>query len=175
MHDYVAIGTSDEDPKSPKPVQFSATLLPHRSLSRKGFVALMIAIGLVGILCGVAFFLVGAWPVTGFFGLDVVLIYLAFRLNYRRARIREHVELSEDKLVVTRVHTSGRSQSFAFNPYWVRFQLIRREDSPHELLLSSHGRYLMFGKFLTNEEKESFAAALSAALSEQKRGARVAP
>lgn len=168
MHDHVATGISSRDADSPKPLQFSATLLPHRSLSRKGFVRLMLAIGVVSIICGVGFFIVGAWPVTGFFGLDVLLIYLAFRMNYRSARIHERVDLTETELKVTRVHKSGRSQSFAFNPYWVRFQLIRRDDTAHELMLSSHGRYLIFGKFLSNTEKESFADALSAALRAQK-------
>src|SRR6516165_9001863 len=92
---------------SETPIQFprfTATLLPHRSLSRKGFMVLMLGIGAVSILNGIVFIAMGAWPVTGFFGLDALLCYAAFRWNYRAARLSEQIDLAGRELRVTRIH-----------------------------------------------------------------------
>ena len=152
--------------------RFSAVLLPHRSLGRKGFIALMGFISVVSLLTGIAFYMKGAWPVLGFFGIDIVLIYGAFRLNYRAARIYETVELSLSELKVTRFHPSGRAESWSFNPYWVRLELVESESSANRLSLHSHGRALHFANFLSDDEKRSFAHALRAALYDL-RGTRV--
>jgi uncharacterized membrane protein len=148
--------------------QFSATLLPHRSLSRKGFIALMPAICEVSFISGMAFVLIGARPVTGFFGLDALLLYLAFRLNYRAGRLSERLLLADHELRVTRRHPSGKHECWSFNPYWVNFDHTRRANGAAELSLSSHGRKFVFGAFLSDGEKESFAAALSAARARHK-------
>ncbi len=153
---------------TPAPLpKFSATLLPHRSLSRKGFIALMLGVGVVSMVGGAVFVVMGAWPVTGFFGLDALLLYGAFRLNYRMALLSERVTLEERELRVTRKHPSGKAESWSFNPYWVNFKHTRRDNAADELSLSSHGRTLIFGAFLSDMEKESFAAALNAALARQ--------
>jgi len=129
-------------------------------------------ISVVSFLTGIAFYMKGAWPVLGFFGLDFVLIYGAFRLNYRAARIYETVELSDAELKVTRFHPSGRSQSWSFNPYWVRLELEESDSSANRLSLRSHGKVLPIGNFLSDDEKRGFAHALKAALYDM-RGSKV--
>ena len=89
---------------------FRAVLYPHRSLGPTGFLILMSAIGGVSFVTGMAFLLKGAWPVFGFFGLDVALIYAAFKLNYRSGRLYETVELTPEALTVTRVHPVRQSR-----------------------------------------------------------------
>ena len=54
-----------------EPKIFSAVITPHRSLGRTGFLLLMLCIGAVSFVCGLLFLVIGAWPVFGFFGLDV--------------------------------------------------------------------------------------------------------
>ncbi|MEC9368675.1 MAG: DUF2244 domain-containing protein [Pseudomonadota bacterium] len=152
--------------------QFSALLVPHRSLSPRGFVILMAAIGLVSFAAGTAFLLLGAWPVLGFFGLDVLLIWWAFRVNYRAARLYETVDLTAQSLTVTRVQPSGRRQAWKFNPYWVRLEILREPGRACELALSSHGRKLLFGRFLSDPEKLDFAGALTRALGENRSARR---
>ena len=168
MQNGVSGGSETNGPDEPPLSQFSATLLPHRSLSRKGFVALMVTIAGASSTTGLAFALRGAWPVAVFCGLVAVLVYLAFRLNYRAARLSERVVLSGAELRVTRLHPSGWAESWSFNPYWVRFQHERRDYAADELSLASHGRKLVIGAFLSDIEKDSFASALNAALSRQK-------
>ena len=128
----------------------------------------MLASGAINAVLGTALALRGAWPAGAFLGLASGLLYLAFRLNYRAARIREEIVLSGPELRVTRLYPSGRKQSWIFNPYWVRLQHVRRAYAADELSLTSHGRKLVFGAFLSDIEKEDLAAALNEALSRPK-------
>lgn len=145
-------------------VQFSAILTPHRSLGPNGFVIFMSVITLVSFVAGLIFAMIGAWPVFGFFGLDVLLIYFFFKLNYRAARSYETVDLTESELRITRVTPSGKSRSWQFNPYWVRLFVEHHPAKTVRLILSSHGRELVFGEFLSHDEKLDFAKALQSAL-----------
>ena len=77
-----------------EPTIFSAVITPHRSLGRVGFLVLMGIFGAISFIAGMAFLLDGAWPVFGFFGLDVLLLYWAFRLNYRHAAAYEEVKVT---------------------------------------------------------------------------------
>jgi uncharacterized membrane protein len=154
----------------PRPIpqdsaQFSAVLTPHLSLGPRGFMVLMGAVCAVSFGTGLLFYLLGAWPVIGFMGLDVVLIYVAFKLNFRALRLYETVDLTTHALTVTRVEPSGRAHSWSFNPYWVRVTLEPRIGRSTQLSLASHGNRLVFASFLTDDEREDFALALSTALS----------
>ena len=153
-----------QDPSNPSASHFRAVLTPHRSLGPKGFMVLMAAIGVASFATGLFFFLLGAWPVIGFMGLDVLLIYIAFKLNFRALRLYETVDLTDDALTVTRVAPSGEAQSWSFNPYWVRLSLQQRLGRSSELSIASHGNRLVFASFLTDDEREDFASALSTAL-----------
>ena len=144
---------------------FRALLTPHRSLSPEGFLILMVAIGVVSFATGLVFLMMGAWPVMAFCGLDVALIYLAFKLNYRAARMHETVHLTGQALLVKRTYPNGKEESWTFNPYWVRLSVEENEHTERtQLSLRSHGRELVIGHFLSNEERADFANALSAAL-----------
>src|SRR5260370_7730407 len=89
---------NDFDPEAAEPTLFSALLTPHRSLNRTGFLVLMAFLSLISFAAGVAFLLMGAWPVFGFFGLDVLAIYWAFKINFRRARACEEIPPSPTSL-----------------------------------------------------------------------------
>src|SRR5262245_57228367 len=99
--------TSDND-CSDEPTIFSATITPYRSLGNVGFLVLMLVIGGVSFAAGVAFLMLGAWPVFGFFGLDVLLIYWAFRVNYRAARAYEQVRVTGGALTARKVRHPGQ-------------------------------------------------------------------
>jgi uncharacterized membrane protein len=146
------------------------TLSPHRSLSPRGFLILMSAISLVSFIAGFGFYLMGAWPVGGFFGLDVLLIYLAFKWNYRSARARELIDLSKDLLRVTTIEPNGKASVREFNPYWVRVGLHQRPDGRATLTLNSHGERHVIGKLLNDDEKREFSRVLSDALSTAQLG-----
>jgi len=140
-------------------------LHPHRSLPPSGFLIMMVLISLVSFIVGVVFCLMGAWPVFGFFGLDVALIYWAFKLNYRSGREYETVHLTPDLLTLTHVDPAGKRKEFEFNPYWTRVSFrVDRPDGRTSLWLSAQGKAVRFGKFLTDEERRDFADTLAGAL-----------
>ena len=138
-------------------------LHPHRSLPPRGFAVLMAVLGAASFMACTICVLVGAWPVIGFFGLDVALVYVAFRASYRSARQHECVRLTETSLMVERVSIRGERRRWSFEPYWLRVIIEERGDG-NALTLASHGRALALGSFLAPTERRSFAAALQAAL-----------
>jgi uncharacterized membrane protein len=150
---------------------FSAIITPHRSLNATGFLIFMLCIGTLSFASGVMFLLLGAWPVFGFLGLDVLLVYWAFRANYRSARAYEEVTVTASELTVRKVNHYGKVREFTLNPVWVRLDRIVHEEFGIEgLFLVSHGRRWPIAGFLGPDEKASFANALSHALGEAKRG-----
>jgi uncharacterized membrane protein len=159
------------EPGLPQPELFSALLTPHRSLNRTGFLVLMGCLCALSFGTGLAFLLMGAWPVLGFFGLDVLAIYWAFRINFRRARASEEITVTPSELRVRRVSHRGHVVEWVLNPLWVRLdQKGDAEFGIERLYLVSRGRRVSIGSFLGPDEKASFAKALLAALQAAKRG-----
>ncbi len=144
---------------------FHARLTPHRSLGPRGFLLLMSVICAVSFIAGIIFFLAGAWPVVGFFGLDVLLVYVAFKLNYASARAYETVKISGDELIVRRVLPGRPPKQWKFHPYWVRVEMDSDGELHGPLYLTSHGARLQIGAFLSGDERRDFADALKDALS----------
>ena len=155
---------------------FSALLTPHRSLSAKGFVILMVAIGAISFAAGLAFLLMGAWPVFGFFGLDVALIWWAFRINYRHALAYEEVQITVTQLRIRKVSHRGVEKNWVFNPLWVRLEREAHDEfGVTRLYLVNQGRELTIASCLGPDEKADFAAALAAALAQARRGPDINP
>jgi len=152
-------------------VLLAARLTPHRSLNRTGFLVVMGFLSVVSFATGIAFLMMGAWPVCGLLGLDVLAVYWAFRVNFRRARACEEVFVSYAECRVRRVGHRGDVMEWTFNPLWVR---IDRED--HEefglerLYLVARGHRISLGRFLGPDEKEKFYNVLFPALQEARRG-----
>ena len=143
---------------------FERVLLPPRSLPPRGFRLLMLLLGLVSLAASIGFVSIGAWPVCGFFGLDVAALYLAFRLSYRSARRREVLRLAGDDFTVERVSIYGERRMWRFQPFWLRIVLEERADESNRLFVASHGRSLVIGDFLAPATRRELAATLRAAL-----------
>lgn len=149
---------------------FNAVLTPYRSLGRRGFRILM-AITLAIAVFNVVFFLVAdALPVAMFFGLDIVLLYGAFYLNYRSARAREEVSVSRTRLEIRKVAPSGRARISRYNPFWAKFQVDRHHEfGITTMAVTGEGRRTTLGSFLNPDDRESFARAFTTALASVKR------
>ena len=165
---------TDRNAEATEPTLFSAVLTPHRSLGAVGFIVLMSLLSAVSFAAGIVFYLIGAWPVVGFLGLDVLLVYLAFRASYRSARMHEWVRLTEDALTVERVGRRGERRRWHFQPFWLRVVLEERDET-NRLVLSSHGRELVVGGFLAPAERRNLAVALKDALTRWRRHIGPAP
>ncbi|RXH40674.1 DUF2244 domain-containing protein [Bradyrhizobium zhanjiangense] len=150
---------------------FSALLTPHRSLNRTGFLAVMLFLSVVSFVTGLAFLMMGAWPVLGFFGLDVLVIWWAFKANFRAARASEEIVVTLSELRVRRISDRGQVVEWTFNPLWVRLDMEIDEDFGIEhLYLISRGHQIQIARFLGPDEKASFYKGLVEALNAAKRG-----
>ena len=150
---------------------FEDTLRPHRSLGPRGFRILMLATFAGTTAFSVPFYLMGAWPVVGFFGLDVLALYAAFRFNYRAARGAEHFRLTYFELIFARVGAKGQRREWRFAPAWVRLERVDDEDyGPLSLTLTHRGQSWRIGSHVGPDRKAEFAEGLARALVEARRG-----
>jgi uncharacterized membrane protein len=142
---------------------FDIELKPYRSLGPRGFAILIGCVAAANLLAGMGFWLLGAWPVFAFCGLDVLLVWLAFKYSYRQQRAREFIRLDADALVVRRIDLQGREKVWRLQPYWLRVE-CDAEDESASLRLWSHGRALTLGGFLSPDERRLLAEGLREAL-----------
>jgi uncharacterized membrane protein len=136
-------------------------LRPHRSLSPAGFWVIMGVMAAFSFIGGIVFWLAGAWPVIGFLGVDVLLVYIAFKASYAGGRAYERVRLSPGLLTVERVDPWGRHTSFDLPPHWLQVNLDAEQS---RLCLTSHGRSLTIAAFLPPEERAQVADEIRAAV-----------
>lgn len=157
-------------PDADRPI-FEAHLTPYRSLGPRGFAITMMLFGTICFGAGLAFAVQGAWPVLGFLGVDVAILYFAFKLSYQGAKAREEVFVSRNDLVVRKISPRGRIREMRFVPGWTRFKVARMEEiGITRMDVESRGRVTEVGGFLNLDDRESFASAFGEALMEAKRG-----
>ena len=143
---------------------FDAVLHPHRSLSGPGFLIVMGLAAVVSVTIGGFFLIMGAWPVFGFYGLELLALYVGLRVNYRRGLIYERLKLTRRALTVERGDVAGPKGRWQFEPYWLRVSIDDPVRHDSQIVLSSHGRNLVVGAFLSPGERLEFAQALRSAL-----------
>lgn len=155
---------------APDATLFAARITPHRSMGRQAFRITMTLICLASVISSLPFVLMGAWPVAGFFGLDLLALYIAFRVNFRRAASFEEVWLSRIELLLRKVSHRGVWREWRFNPLWTRLEQTAHVESGLErLAVVSRGQRVTVGEALSPDERESLGAALREALIEAKR------
>lgn len=144
---------------------FAAVLTPHRSLTPTGMRLLVGGFGLLCAALGVGFWAIGAWPVIGFLGLDVALLYGALKLSFVTARRSERLELTAEAFTVRRTDPWGRTDHVRFAPpHWLKIEMDDPPRHDSQLRVSSHGRAVTIGNFLMVKERAALARALAAAL-----------
>jgi len=165
VHDHDASAAAE------RPV-FDATITPHRSLGQNGFRIVMTLVCLASIVSSIPFVVLGAWPVAGFFGLDVIALFIAFHVNFRHARAFERIVVTPLEVLLRKVSHHGREAVWRFNPAWTKLE--RESDEDYGLMrlsLVSRGQSVAVAAALSPGEREGFADALGAALASARRGA----
>lgn len=140
-------------------VHFSTVLRPYRSLPPEGFKWLIRAVIAANLLIGLPMYLLGAWPVIGFSGIDVMLIWWFFQRNYFDARRSETLTLTDRELIVNRVAPGGEREEIRLDAYWLKL-----EASEERLVATSRGNRVLIGRFLAPTERDKVAEQLKAAL-----------
>jgi uncharacterized membrane protein len=159
-----------ERTQSPPPLEgklyLDATLRPHRSLSLQAFRLMLLVVIVVNVAVAAVFMARGAFPVAGFLGLDVLALWLAFRINYRAAKAEERILVTPLQMQVERRSPSGATSYFVLNPVWAK----AREESVGVAIWSGGGS-LRVGAFLSPDDRAALARDLDVALYRAKRGA----
>lgn len=149
---------------------YEAELAPHRSLGAKGFRILFAITGALSAVHVIFFMAVGAWPIMMFFGLDFILLYGAFWLNYRAARAREQISLSRLDLTIRKIAPNGHVREARYNPFWAKLKVARHpEIGITAMRVAGQGRETPFGDFLYPEAREKVASDLTRALATVKQ------
>lgn len=167
---FIETMTDQSTPDCPRErVYFNTELRPHRSLAPSGFVIVMAVATGFGFVIGVTFMLIGAWPVLGFCGLEILLLYIAFRMNYRAGLRRERILLTDRGLQVRYRAPDGTTRDWDSEPNWLRMTVENPRRGAGKITLSSHGRQTSIGSFLTHGERTDLAEALELAIRQYRR------
>jgi uncharacterized membrane protein len=146
-------------------VHFATSLSPHRSLSPEGFKWLIRGAVAANLAIGLPMYFLGAWPVMGFMGLDVFLLWFMFKRSYLDARRSETLVLTDRELIVDRKSPDGEREEHRLDAYWLKVELA---DEHERLVLTSRGQRVVIGRFLSPGEREHVADQLKAALAEMR-------
>lgn len=159
--------TETPPPRLLGPVRLDAELRPAQALSQRGMLLVMGSMGAMSLMLGLSLSALGGWPVLGFLGLDLLLLWVAFRLYARRAaRLRETVALDAARIVVSRTDSRGSTR------WWqaaTAFARLERREQPHGatgLALCAGGASIEIGQCLSPAERDAFARRLERALAE---------
>lgn len=162
---------SSNAPQSGDPPIFTASIRPHRSLGASGQRLVVTLVCIATIASSIPFILAGAWPVAGFFGLDLAALVLALHVNTREGRAVEEIAISRVNLLIRNIDWRGHVAEWHANPLWTR---LERSDHPEfgatTLAFVSRGERRDVGRALSGQERADLADALRAALSRARSG-----
>jgi uncharacterized membrane protein len=150
---------------------FDATITPHRSLGASGFRLVMTLVCLASVISSIPFVVLGAWPVAGFFGIDILALFIAFKVNFRAARAFERIIVTPLEVLLRKVSHHGKEAIWRSNPAWTKLEREHDEDyGLMKLNLVSRGRSTSVASALSPREREGFADALGTALARARQG-----
>ena len=132
---------------------YEISLYPYRSLNKTGFFILMFSLGLISFVAGIIFMIKGAWPVFGFFGLDVLLVYIFFKINFRSGKKKEILILTKNQLIVEFYDSKKISKTYYLDANWLKIHLSKLKNEMSKLKISSNGKSVIVGSFLRHQEK----------------------
>lgn len=151
------------DPTS-QTIYFDATLTPNRSLSPRAFVIVMVIVGAMSFIAGLSFVSMGAFPVLGFFGLDALAIWFAFRWSFRALKQETRVRVTADQIELTHEKPGDMVRRASMPTAFTRVRLDFPARRPSELKLAHGGKAWVIGRFLTPGERKSLKDALEKAI-----------
>lgn len=145
-------------------IYFDATLTPNRSLSPRAFTIVMAIVVAMSFIAGMSFVSFGAFPVIGFFGLDALAIWAAFRWSFRSQKQETRVRITAEQINMLHTHPGQKPRAASLPTAFAQVRLEYPERKPSELKLSHGGKAWIIGRFLTSAERKSLKAALESAI-----------
>ena len=143
---------------------YKISLYPYRSLNKTGFFILMLVLGIISFVAGVVFMMMGAWPVFGFFGLDVLLVYIFFKINFKSGKQKEILILTKNKLIIKFYSSNKILKTSHLDANWLNINLTKSKNEMSKLKISSKNKSIIVGSFLRHKEKLDVIKSLKTAL-----------
>ena len=150
-------------------VYLDAVLEPPRSLSTRGLNRVMMMLGAFSAVFSLGFLLVGAWPVVGFLGVEILALWMVFQWSFRAQTARTYVRVTADEVDVRKVDGWGRERRASMASHFARVEFDRTATGPNALRLATSRSSYPLGEFLTPRERETFARRLMQAISDARR------
>jgi len=147
-----------------EPIIFRAEVTPHRSLSPRGLRLVIAFVCTVSLCSTTLFWSLGAWPIAGFNGGEILLAMVLLRAHAKSARQSELLLLSAGELRILSRDARGHASERVLPPGWLKVNLLERPGRVPGLYLSARGAHVEVAKTLGEPEKRDLAEALSAAL-----------
>lgn len=159
------------DPESMDRPVYETVIRPHRSLTRQGLRVVMVLCGAVSVATSVACWRSGSWPVAGFFGLDMLALYVALKVSILRGRSFETIMISPIEVALARVSHRGERREWRFNPLWTKLTRVEDEEfGLRTLTLVSRREHVIVARDASPDERQTVADGLGRALSQVKKG-----
>jgi uncharacterized membrane protein len=143
---------------------FEIRMAANSSLSVRGLQVVIVLLTAASLLIGVFFWRMGAWPVPGFCGVEVLVAVLLLRRNARGACATEAIVLSRASLLLRRTDVRGQTSETRLVPFWLRVELLDRPAAPVRVRLVGHGVSEEVGGLLGEDARRDLARTLRAAL-----------
>ncbi len=145
-------------------IYFDATLTPNRSLSPRAFTVVMVIVVAMSFIAGLSFVSMGAFPVIGFFGLDALAIWFAFRWSFRSLKQETRVRITAEQIELSHERPGAAPRTASLPTAFTRVHLEYPERRPSVLKLTYGGTAWVIGRFLTPAERKSLKEAMEQAI-----------
>ena len=140
----------------------------NQSLTTRGLYILMFFITIPASYIGISFYVLGAWPVLGFMGFEILLIYIAFKILFYKSKFYEHIILDSEKLNILFKKNNKIIKKIELEPTWVQVKIEKIYENEDTLIVSSHGKKIILANYLIPEERLKLAGKIKSGLREWK-------
>ena len=132
--------------------KFEILLKPNSSLTGAARVLFLGSIFFICSVIGIGFFLAGGTMILPFAGLEIVLVYLAFRLSFNWSNQKQIIILSKEHV---EVRVDGLKEFFTWKEFrsFATFNVIKNDAKDDDLSFRSKGKEIIVGSFLNEEDK----------------------
>jgi len=140
----------------------------NQSLTTRGLYILMFFITIPASYIAISFYVLGAWPVLGFMGFEILLIYIAFKILFYNNKFYEHIILDSEKLNILFKKKNKIIKKIELEPTWVQVKIEKIYENEDTLIVSSHGKKIILANYLIPEERLKLAGKIKSGLREWK-------
>jgi len=152
------------------PFYMDAVITPHRSLSSRGFIALIGVMTLINVAAAAVFVSLGAAPVPIFLGLDLTAVIIAFTVSNRAASRRERIQVTAAEVRVLLETPRGAQTIWVSPTAFTQVALLGEAEDATDLRVRLSGRELAVARALSRRERLDFAQALDRAIMRARAG-----